>query len=58
MDALREMRIEHNTLIAFSSDHGPDDHGVNDSPASPAWCPHCMGSAGPLRGGKARGRAR
>jgi N-acetylgalactosamine-6-sulfatase len=52
MAQLEAMRIERSTLLAFTSDHGPDMHGAADLPSSPNWCPFCLGSSGKFNGGK------
>jgi N-acetylgalactosamine-6-sulfatase len=51
MRALQEQQLTKSTLLAFSSDHGPEAHGSGHS-AQQAWCPYCVGSTGPLSGAK------
>lgn len=46
LDSLKQMGMENNTLIIFSSDNGPEDYNIRDAAHSG------VGSPGPFRGRK------
>ena len=48
-DALKELKIEDNTIVVFASDNGPTGHYFKNWDATGLGAPD-MGSPGPFRG--------